>query len=1110
MLLNNRYQLHDKLGSGGMGAVFRAVDRLTGQAVALKRVRLLQDDEAINEELLLNISREFRTLASLRHPNIISVIDYGFDAEQQPYFTMDLLQSPKTLTQAAHPLDQARQIGLLVDTLWGLTYVHRWGIVHRDLKPDNVLVTQDGRVKVLDFGIAYERAPRHTTQIEAGLAGTMAYMAPELLMDELPSVESDLYAIGVIAYEIFSGRHPFNLNNTGYLLFDIMSRPPDLTLVPEQLRPVIGRLLAKEPIERYTSAEAVIEAFCLAVDLPIPSESLEIRESFLRASAFVGRERELNQLRDGLEAAIDGHGTAWLIGGESGVGKSRLLTEIRTRSLIRGALVLSGQAVAEGGFPYQLWREPIRRLALSTPLSDLEASILRDIVPDLETLIGREITPAPPLEAEAARQRLILTITDLFKRQTEPLVLLLEDLQWSNESLEPLKQLLLFIDQFAWLIIATYRDDEQPDLPAQLTEMQRMRLGRLSDDEMSQLSTAMLGDSGKRSDVLELLKRETEGNALFMVEVVRTLAEESGTLAAIGEITLPDHVFAGGIQQILQRRLERVPAWAQDLLQLAAVFGRQVELKLLQGAITDRSIAWETWLTLCLNATILEVSEGEWRFTHEKLRESILKNLTPQAVITLHTQAAQAIERLYRDDLTYAERLAYHWGQAQNASKALPYAVQAAEYLINISANYARADELLKRAERLAQQDGETAPLLPKLSQLLGDTSERLGNYPEAQRRYQQSLTLSIDHPTLTVHNLNGLSRVAFMQGDQNTAIDYAQQARATAQQHGDQVGLARSLSSLGTIALNQRAISEAQAYYEQSLALYQQAEYQRGIAGSLYAIGMTASYQGDMERAAHYYGQSLALYRGSGDREGIASSLSGLAGTAYFQGALDDAERYYLETLHTFREIGDRARVAAILSELGFIAVRRESDQASVYFRESVQISRMIGNRSQTAALIVATCGSVIWEADVLQEAVRYFEENRVADQRSVSQAWTLSYLTLAKIAAFDFVEGRKLMIATLHLAQEVASLPVQLSAILDAAQLALNQEQWERCANLIGVIQAHPSETYDLKFEHVTAILRALKWQMNIDVLEQALAAGKQRPVNAVIAEILASASA
>src|SRR5258708_22776380 len=262
-LIGNRYQLAEQIGKGGMGAVFQAVDRLTGQTVALKRVvvageKLTFASKSDSSDFRLALAQEFRTLASLRHPNIISVLDYGFDAERQPFFTLELLHKPQPIVQYGAMESLARQVELLVQMLHALAYLHRRGIVHRDLKPDNVMVVDD-QVKVLDFGLA---VAREHFQDNSDTVGTVAYMAPEVLQNGPTSEAADLYAVGVMAYELFGGKHPFHSDSMGRLIQEVLLTPPDTESLPveESLKAIVSKLLAKGHSQRPTTAAALLQS----------------------------------------------------------------------------------------------------------------------------------------------------------------------------------------------------------------------------------------------------------------------------------------------------------------------------------------------------------------------------------------------------------------------------------------------------------------------------------------------------------------------------------------------------------------------------------------------------------------------------------------------------------------------------------------------------------------------------------------------------------------------------------------------------------------------------------------------------------------------------------
>lgn len=215
-LINNRYQLHEQLGAGGMGAVFRATDRLSGQTVALKRVvtpikdinSASKNENVDSLSMRLALVHEFEILASMRHPHIISVLDYGFDEQGQPYFTMKLLAQAQTIVTFGRPLRFLSRVNLLIQMLQALAYLHRRSLLHRDLKPANVLVDSEGQVHVLDFGLSAQR----NSLPEEVVTGTLSHMAPEVLRGQPPVEASDLYAVGVIAYELLSGHYPFEIS----------------------------------------------------------------------------------------------------------------------------------------------------------------------------------------------------------------------------------------------------------------------------------------------------------------------------------------------------------------------------------------------------------------------------------------------------------------------------------------------------------------------------------------------------------------------------------------------------------------------------------------------------------------------------------------------------------------------------------------------------------------------------------------------------------------------------------------------------------------------------------------------------------------------------------
>lgn len=812
-IVGKRYQLIAELGAGNMGTVHRATDRLTGRTVALKLVKVSPDrlrygSYSAEADPRLTLAREYRILSSLRHPHIISVLDYGFDdlhGNRQPYVTMELLESARILTDDAQALNFSQKIDLLAQILQALIYLHRRGILHRDLKPANVLVVDD-QVKVLDFGLSItnDQAAREE------LAGTPGYMAPELWIGNPASKRSDLYAFGVIAFRLFAGQHPFDLSDLRVLYNQVTKTQPnwDLMKVDAGVAAIVERLMSKDPFERYDDATEVIQALRAATGQSLTVETAATRESFLQAASFVGRQKEMRTLLEKLGEALDGQGSAWLIGGESGVGKSRLIDELRTRALVNGFLVLRGAGADDSRPLFYLLRDALAWLSLIAEPDDRDAAVLKIIVPEIGQLLGREIPDPPTVSPQAAQARLLMTVEALFRGMCvgavpQPILVLLEDLHWADtESLLILDRLTRVVTGLPIFIIGTFRDDENPNLPALLPSANVMHLDRLDEREISLLIENMLGDAGRNPELLRLIRAETEGNAFFLVETLRALAEEAGGLDDIGSKPLPMHVLTGGVQGIVHRRLNRVPDDARLLLRCAAVIGRTLDLDVLGEMLKsfDKVSKLDYWLSDCADAAVLEVQDGQWRFGHSKLRDGVLADIDPETTKDLNRRAALAISSVYEySSRRTAEALAYHWRMAGDAEKEEHYSALAGEQSLR-AGGYDVAKTFLLRALELQERVETTKRKKANLNTLLGDTVLALGDRDEAMRRYNAALTLCRDasYRWGVAANLSRMGQAISETGEYERAANYMIEGLKTAM---DSRAIIVALSTLTAMA---------------------------------------------------------------------------------------------------------------------------------------------------------------------------------------------------------------------------------------------------------------------------------------------------------------------
>jgi eukaryotic-like serine/threonine-protein kinase len=287
--MSGRYQLEEPLGHGGMASVYRARDTALGREVALK---VLAENLTGDEELLKRFLREARLAARLSHPNVVSVYDVGEEEDGRPYIVMELVEGETLAERGRVSPDEARDLAL--QAARGLAHAHEAGLVHRDVKPANLLLSGDGTLKIADFGISRAAETTRLTQVGTVL-GTAAYLAPEQALGEEVTAAADVYSLGVVLYELLTGRPPFEFESLADLAEKqrAMAIAPVRELAPEApraLEDLVMRCLARNPSYRPTAEELTRELGPSAPEPPtqrLPQPRVERRKLWLALAALL-------------------------------------------------------------------------------------------------------------------------------------------------------------------------------------------------------------------------------------------------------------------------------------------------------------------------------------------------------------------------------------------------------------------------------------------------------------------------------------------------------------------------------------------------------------------------------------------------------------------------------------------------------------------------------------------------------------------------------------------------------------------------------------------------------------------------------------------------------
>jgi transcriptional regulator with GAF, ATPase, and Fis domain/tetratricopeptide (TPR) repeat protein len=968
-----------------MGTVYLAKEDGREGSIALKALSARE----YSDSALRHFEQEFRTLTELSHPNLTEVYDYGRaplgpDGRVVPFFTMEWVEGETLDRQIRRgPAELSRVIDDLLQVGQALAYLHARGFVHRDVKPSNIIVGTDGsgrrRVKLMDLGLASRGDEAGTRGI---VRGTVAYVSPEAARGDAVDGRADLYGLGCVAYELLTGRPPFQASSAlgvlrGHLEEDPLPPSALNRAIPVPLDALVLKLLAKDPGLRPASADLFLEMLNRAAGGTLDVAAPEVLRNRVLGPGFVGRRGEMETLVARLEEVARGGGRTLFLVGEAGVGKSRLVRSFQTRCQIEGHEMFVARVdesdPGAGGLAAVL-TSAIRALGPVDP------SMLARHAGGLARLLGTEAPAeadgdAAPSADTDERFRMALAAEALIGElaANRPLVLAVEDLHAADEALgfvvRHLSRVLADPRAPRVLFVGTYRGDEvsrQSPLFDVLAEgredgsIEELFVPPLAQDEVRAMLRAMIGAEDLPAPFVARVFEETRGNPLHVSELVALLAEE-GHIAPGSGRPLDPEVLArvetpNRIRTLLERRLLRLDKDARRLLEAGAILGGpRLDADALAGVSELRWEAVARLLRELADSGLVVRTQGESgepvdRIASPALLALAVERMTPEMAASLHGRALSYLERrgLPRRHGAWAAT-ARHADQAGQPGRAIEAYERAADLARDAGAFRDAAEMYGRAVDRLLKQGDGAAQVVCALYEKRAKVHGLLGLLGQAEddARFMLARAETAGNDALRARAYLALGEALSARGQPAEAQEAFEVGLAVAERVTAPVLAAQAESGLGRVLGRLGSFEDGAAHFARAIAHARQAVRPDLEVDALLGLGALHRGQGDVAASL----EALASARSRADARTLArveaEILEGEALSHELTGRLPEALLSH-ETARARAEArGDVPAAAAAISRAGLVALRQgDYDGARARIDAALEIHRRLGAR--------------------------------------------------------------------------------------------------------------------------------------------------------------------
>jgi tetratricopeptide (TPR) repeat protein/tRNA A-37 threonylcarbamoyl transferase component Bud32/TolB-like protein len=1029
----SHYRIEEKIGAGGMGVVYRAHDEQLDRDVAIK---VLPSRSLADETTQKRFRREALSLARLNHPNVATVHEFGTQDGIDFLVTEYISGVAIDARLAAGPLPVAEVFRLGLQLAQGLAAAHQQGIVHRDLKPGNLRLTRDGRLKILDFGLAqFMPQPSDlgltvTVTKSQETTGTLPYMAPEQLRGEGADARCDVWAAGAVLYEMATGKRPFPQTNAPLLIDAILNRPfePASRLnpeVPPVLDEVIRKALAKDPSQRYqTGGELAV-----ALELPVSTGTAPIFPAPAPAPAPAPLKRARPYLASALIVALLAVASAaYLFMHRKKDAGSAPPTAVRRRSIaVLGFKNLSGN-------PEKSW--------LSTALSELMTTELSQ-GDELRTIPGESV----------AQMRMSLAIPDADS--------------YSQQTLNRIRQNLGSDD----VVVGSY-------LPLGNGVL---RLDLRMQDAVAGETLATVSEKGNESEIDALV-----GKAGAKLRAKLGIAALSDEQSAVVRTSLPSNpeaarLYAEGLQKL---RLFDALA-ARDLLEKSVALD--------PGYAPAHSALAQAWATLGYDDKAREQAKRALELSPRFSREERLLIEGRAHEILAEQPAAienyRALWQFFPDRVDYGLfliRAQINAGRGSDAEstlsdiRKLPVSEADAARIDLSDGNIAMSQSDFKRqqssADRAANRGRAVGAslLIAEALQLEAIACERIGQSDKAIQLAAQARELfsSAGYRQGAARTLLMTADVLFDQGDFEGARKKVEEALPVFQEIGAQKSIRASRERIGNILYQQGKLQEAKTYYDQALRFDQSVHDPTSLASDYGNIANALDGLGDLTGALKMQQQALAAFNELGDRRGSSATLNNLGNLSLEMGNPDAAKKYFDQALTLAQEITYRGGQPYPMSGLGdVLVVGGDLAGARKQYEQALAVCEEIKDEDFAAQIHTALAFVALQErrfpdgeALARQSAAVFDKTNSTA-----SSAWAHALLARNLLGAGNLAEARRAAVEAVTRSRQAAGETPRFEATLADSRVQAKSgeaaEARQQLESMLSTTRKHGYRLYELQ---------------------------------------------